>query len=65
MNINSEVADIGYAWNWPLFPIEALRLGDTGRFFETIHFRVGPLICEQGRSDKSMKHHILNHSMEM
>ena len=54
MNIRSELVDVGYAWNWPLFPIVALRLGDTGKSFESIHFRVGPLVCEQGMSRKSI-----------
>ena len=44
---------IGNAGNWPLFPIESLRLGDTGLSNEYIDFRVGPLVCKQGkRSDK-------------
>ena len=46
----NETVDIGNARNWPLFPIAALRFGDTGDSDEYIHFRIGPLICRQGMS---------------
>ena len=48
-NILSETIDIGDARNWPLFPIMSLRLGDIGRLVEYVYFRIGPLICKQGK----------------
>ena len=49
ISVRIESADMGHAWNWPLFPLVAFRLGDTGSWYEYIHFKVGPLICEQGK----------------
>ena len=44
--------DTGNAGNWPLFPLKAVRFGDTGAPLEYIDFKIGPLICEQGRWNK-------------
>ena len=56
---------MGDAWNWPLFHLVALRFGDTGHDHEYINFRVGPLICEQGKlytNEKLMCHRLKNDS---
>ena len=61
-DVPEEMVDIGHAWNWPLFPIAALRFGDTGHNQEAIHFRIGPLICEQGKwSEKKNERDKINH----
>ena len=44
-----EALDTGDAGNWPLYPVTSLRLGDTNERFEYIDFRVGPLVCKQGK----------------
>ena len=53
-NLANETIDLGYAGNWLLFPLVSLRLGDTGHSWEYakeyVNFRVGPLVCEQGKS---------------
>ena len=54
INTQQEIVDMGDAGNWPLFPIVALRLGDTGQSHESIRFRIGPLICEQGKSHREV-----------
>ena len=48
LNVHRRIDDIGDAGNWPLFPIQSLKLGDTGFQKEKIYFRVGPLVCQQG-----------------
>ena len=52
---------IGDAGNWPLFPIVSLRLGDTGGSNEYIDFRVGPLVCKQGKhNDRLLESAVLH-----
>ena len=41
--------DTGDAGNWPLFPLVAVRFGDTADVNEYIDFRIGPLTCQQGK----------------
>ena len=62
-NVREDMVDFGHAWNWPLFPIAALRFGDTGHSPEAVHFRIGPLICEQGKwSDKKWTKGKIDHT---
>ena len=56
-NTRNEIIDTGDAGNWPLFPVTSLRLGDTNDAFEYIDFRIGPLVCKQGKLVKHSWRH--------
>ena len=47
--------DLGEAGNWPLFPLVSLMLGDTGYSYEKMYFRIGPMICQQGKEINNVK----------
>ena len=55
LNVRSTIDDYGDAGNWYLFPIESLQLGDTGHNMESIYFRIGPLVCQQGTIYNDLK----------
>ena len=48
-NVDPPATDIGYADNWPLFPLVSLQFAATSVSGQRVNFRVGPLVCKQGK----------------